>query len=113
VGDFLGLVRVAKAAALIGAGWTICCALLLLGWQTKTWIDDEIWPTLPVSTVVNKVVIGPGVYLTASAEEPKLSLMSTICEVPAIVPLLVALALLIAFYLWLGHTERSYAKDIR
>jgi hypothetical protein len=116
LGGFLGLIRIAQKVALAAAAWTTCCALLLLGWQTKTWLAGEIWPTVQLSTVAQNLGIGQGaIYRPASFDEfeesSALSLMGAISGVPAIVPLLVALVLLIAFYLWLGDAERSFAKD--
>jgi hypothetical protein len=113
LGGFLGLIRIAKKAALAAAAWTTCCALLLLGWQTKTWLAEETWPAVQLSTIVRNLGIGGGaIYLPASVDEfDESGLTDAISGVPAIVPLLVALALLIAFYHWLGHAERSFAKD--
>jgi len=114
LGGFLCLIRIAKKAALAAAAWTTCCALLLLGWQTKTWLAEEIWPTVQLSTIVQNLGIGGGaIYLPASVDEFEESgLTGAISGVPAIVPLLVALAMLIAFYLWLRHAERSLLPRI-
>jgi hypothetical protein len=116
LGSFLSLVRIAKSAALIAAAWTICCAVLLFVWQVKTWKTEGSWPPVRLSTVMQKLGISHGViYLPAGANDPERThapgLMSAVSDVPAIFPLLVALVLLIAFYLWLERVERRYAKD--
>jgi hypothetical protein len=115
LGRFLSLVRIAKLAALIAAAWTVSCAVLLFVWQVKTWPTEGSWPPVRLSAVMQRLGTSRGaIYLPASANDPERThatgLMSAVCDLPAIFPLLVALALLIAFYLWLERVERQHAK---
>jgi hypothetical protein len=54
------------------------------------------------------------IYLTASDEgrsgHPQ-SLMNALSDVPVLIPLLVAAALILVFYLWITRTERHYSTD--
>jgi hypothetical protein len=116
LGRFLTLVRIAKLATLITAAWTVSCAVLLFVWQVKTWPAEGSWPPVRLSAVMQKLGTSRGaIYLPASASDPERTyatgLLSAVSDVPAIFPLLVALALLIAFYLWLERVERQRAKD--
>ena len=113
---FLRLVRFARVAALIAAAETIFCAVFIIGWQAKSWLANGTWPALRLSSVLKKLEIyrGDDIYMTASAGEIERSYLTKLWDallgLPAIVPLLVASALLIAFYLWLTHTQKRYSE---
>jgi hypothetical protein len=92
---FQRVVRFARLTALISAGWTFLCAALLAGWWV--WSGDDY----PVSSVVQ--LLNPDrTYVTASFSEtewtPRESLIDWLLDLPAIVPLLMAAALLVLLY---------------
>jgi hypothetical protein len=113
LGGLLSLIQFAKLATLIAVAWTMLFVVALVSWQVKTWAAEGSWPTVRLSTVIEQLRVSEGAtYFPASVDsvvktEPQ-SVMTLLVEAPAIVPLLVALALFIAFYLWLGHAARSY-----
>jgi hypothetical protein len=100
---FQRVVRFARLAALISAGWTFLCAALLAGWWA--WSGDAY----PVSSIVQ--LLSPDrTYVTAGFGETDWTLKEAVIDwllaVPAIVPLLVALALLVIFYRWLAVIDK-------
>jgi hypothetical protein len=109
---FLRLVRFAKVASLVANAWTIFYAVLIVGWQITSLLREGSWPALPLSSVINKLGYERGaIYATASAHEIESSVVDALLRVPAIVPLLLASALLTAFYLWLASTEKTYSGN--
>ena len=100
---FQRVVRFARLTALICAGWAILCAALLAGWWV--WSGDAY----PVSSIVQ--LLSPDrTYVTASFSETewtlKEALIDWLLDVPAIVPLLMAAALLVIFYRWLSVIDK-------
>jgi hypothetical protein len=113
---FLRLIRVAKVAALAADITTILYAVFIFGWQFVSLLRDGIWPALPLSTVLNKLEYNRGaIYATASASQSQRGYLTDVIEsllrVPVIVPLLLAAALITAFYVWLVHIEEEYSKN--
>jgi hypothetical protein len=111
---FLRLIRFARMTALVADILTIFNAVLIVGWQIIIFLKKGSWPALPLSSVFNKLESGRGaIYTTASASEIERSQLANVVyamlRVPTIVLLLVAVALLTAFYLWLTHTEKRYS----
>lgn len=115
---FLRLVRFAKVTALVADIWTIFCAVLVLGWEMLIFLKEGSWHTLPLSSVFNTTRFSNDeVYSTASIDIIKKDHpVDALLQIPVIVPLLLAAALLTLFYLWLLNIERrcsgnqSYAK---
>jgi hypothetical protein len=111
---FLRLARLAKATTLMAVVYTACCMLALLGWEALTFVTAGTLPALPLSTVMEILGMGQGtIYVPASDDETvqrSATLISSISNLPAAVLLLIALASLIAFYLWLARIERRYTK---
>ena len=112
---FLRLIRFARIAALVADIWTIFYAVLIVGWQTTIFLKDGSWPALPLSSIFNKLNIDHApIYATASTGETEKSQLASILDallrVPAIVPLLLAMVLLTAFYLWLARTEKKVQR---
>ena len=112
---FLRLIRFARIAALVADVWTIFYAVLIVGWQTTIFLKDGSWPALPLSSLFNKLNIDHApIYTTASTGETEksqlASMLDALLRVPAIVPLLLAMVLLTAFYLWLTHTEKKVRR---
>ena len=113
---FLRLIRVAKVAALVADITTIMYAVFIFGWQVVSLLRDGIWPSLPLSSVLNKLEYNRGViYATASAGQNDRSYLTDVIEsllrVPVVVPLLLAASLITAFYVWLAHIEEEYSKN--
>jgi hypothetical protein len=110
---FLQVVKFAKMTALLAAAWTILCAVLIVGWQVTSWIQNGEWEAYRVSSVIISLKNDRNYkYVTASLD--KIETDSTIqqvladwlLDIPAIVPLLIVAALLLAFYLKLSAIEK-------
>ena len=98
--------------ALVADLWTILYVVLIVGWQITSLLREGSWPALPLSSVINKLGYERGaINATASAHEIESSVLDALLRVPAIVPLLLASALLTAFYLWLARTEKRYSGN--
>lgn len=113
---FAFLVRFARVTALLGAAWTACCIVLVVGWELKSWLAGGSWPALQISFIMRRMGNDQGaVYFPASAgkleRHHQLDLVGALLELPAIVPLLIATVLIALFYLWLGRIERGYPAD--
>jgi hypothetical protein len=92
---------------------TILYAALIIGWQITSLLREGSWPTLPLSPIINKLEFNRvAIFATASGGEIESSklpnVIDTTLRVPAIVPLLLAAALLTAFYIWLTDLEKKY-----
>jgi hypothetical protein len=102
--------------ALVADIWTILYAVLIVGWQISSLLREGSWPALPLSSIINKLEFNRGaIYATASAGEIKITQLANVVDamlrVPAIVPLLLAAALLTGFYLWLTGIEKRYSRN--
>jgi hypothetical protein len=102
--------------ALVADLWTILYAVLIVGWQITSLLREGSWPALPLSSIINKLEFNRGaIYATASTGEIERSQLANVIDamlrVPAIVPLLLAAALLTAFYLWLTDIEKQYSGN--
>ena len=102
--------------ALVADLWTILYVVLIVGWQITSLLREGSWPALPLSSIINKLEFNRGaIYATASTGEIERSQLANIIDavlrVPAIVPLLLAAALLTAFYLWLTDIEKQYSGN--
>jgi hypothetical protein len=102
--------------ALVADLWTILYVVLIVGWQITSLLREGSWPALPLSSIINKLEFNRGaIYATASTGEIERSQLANVIDamlrVPAIVPLLLAAALLTAFYLWLTDIEKQYSGN--
>jgi hypothetical protein len=96
-------------AALVADIWTIFYAVLIVSWQTENFLKAGSWAALPLSSIINKLEYNRGaIDATASAGT---NVIDALLRVPAIVPVLLAAALLTAFYLWLARTEKRYSGN--
>ena len=85
------------------------CAVLIVGWQVIYWIHDGVWNVWSVSYVFTSLESNRRVtYVTASSDklDAHQGVVDFLLEIPAIVPLLIAAALLLAFYLRLTIIEK-------
>lgn len=91
---------------------TIFCAFLIVGWQIIIFLRDGSWRALPLSLVFSTP--GGEVYSTAStgriAESWTRNFTDALLEVPIITFLLLAVAFLTGFYLWISSLEKELAK---
>jgi hypothetical protein len=93
-------VKFAKITALLSAGWTFLCAVLIVGLQVTLWLRNGIWETYSLSSVIKASENHQNIkYVTASSDKFETEGMADwVLEIPAMVPLLIALALLLTFY---------------
>ena len=110
---FFRLIRFARMAALIADLWTIAYVFLIVGWQINIFLKEGSWPALSVKSALNTLGRDHHViYATAQTRGDEANHLSNavdaLLQVPAIVPLLLAAALLTAFYKWLKDVERRY-----
>ena len=108
---FLRLIRFAKMATLVAGILTIFEAVLVVSLQVVVFLREGSWHALTVSSVFDNTKTGRGgIYVPASVGEVEKNhqtdVVDALLQVPVIVPLLLAAALLTAFYLWLTHTEK-------
>jgi len=106
----LGFLKFAKVTVLASAVWTIFCATFIFGWQFISWLRYGAWDVFPISSIV---LTGQAIYVTASAEQTRpqqavfQSVIDWLLEIPAIVPLVIASALLFGFYARLSMMEKQ------
>jgi hypothetical protein len=110
------LIRFAKLTVLIANVSTIFCAFLILGWQITIFLRDGSWRALPLSLVFSRHEYNPGeVYSTASIDRIGASqstiFANALLDLPIIMPLLLAAAALLAFYLWISGLEKELTKS--
>ena len=99
--------------ALIADLWTIAYVFLLVSWQISFFLKEGSWPALSVKSALTTLGRDRHViYATAQTRGDEGNHLSNavdaLLQVPAIVPLLLAAALLTAFYKWLKDVERRY-----
>lgn len=94
----VGFIRFARRAVFIVDVMTVLCAVLIVGWR-------EDWRVLPLSLVFKRS--DSEVYSTGSIDRigRATDFADAVLQLPIIVLLLLAIALLTAFYLWLHDTE--------
>jgi hypothetical protein len=104
----LRFIRFAKITVLASAVWTIFCATFIFSWQLISWFRSGSWDFFPISWAVLPIK-----YTTASAGQnsPQPTVLQYVVdqllEIPAIVPLAIASALLFGFYIRLSIMERQ------
>ena len=113
---FLRIIRFSKMAALVADIWTLLYAVFIVGWQITFFVRNGDWPALPLASVINKLESSRvATYATASVGEIQKgqlpNVTDTLLRIPAIVLLLLAAALLTAFYRWLTHIENRYLEN--
>ena len=107
---FLRFLRFARTMALAANIWTIFCAVLIVGWQIIIFFREGSWHALPISFFFSTPEHSRGeIYSTASIDPT--NLVDAVLEIPAILPLLLAVALLTAYYLWLSNTEGRFSGN--
>jgi hypothetical protein len=96
----IGFIRFVRRTVFIVDAMTVLCAVLFVGWY-KNWRD------LPLSFVFDtQKHTDSEVYSTASIDKiASATNFATLLQLPIIVLLLLAVAFLTAFYLWLHDTE--------
>ena len=110
---FQRFVKFAKMTALFSAVWTVLCTATLIGWQAFSGVTDAY----RLSSIVDRLKSNDnGVYSTASLNTSagltiKQQIADWLLEIPAIVPLLVVAAMLLAFHRWLAVIENEVSKN--
>ena len=112
-GRLILIVQLAKATTLVALASTILVLILIVRWETKVAVAEGSWQPAQISAIVGLLGVGEGsTYLSASIEgadaNRSRALIDLIGELPAEGALFLALALLVAFYLWLRRTGRAY-----
>jgi hypothetical protein len=108
----VGFVRFAKLTAVIADVSTVFCAVLIVGWQAIVFLRNGSWPSLPLSLILrapNGEVSSTG-SIDKLAESRAPSFVDALLQVPIVMILLLAVALLTAFYLWLSSLEKELTK---
>jgi hypothetical protein len=107
--------RFAKATTLFSAAWTIICAVFVTGLQISSWLKKGVWDAYPISSVIDRLKTGEAAtYVLASSDILDAELINSqvltnwLLRIPAIVPLLIASALLISFYMLIAVIEKRY-----
>ena len=106
---FQRLVRFAKTTALLSAVWTILCAVLIVGWQVVSWLQNGVWEPYSLSSIIKGLQGNQDItYATASANKSVTGgITDWLLEIPAILPFLIASTLLLTFYTWLATIEKK------
>jgi len=87
-------------------------AVSILGWQTVSFVKTGSWLSLPLSSFIGDAGIEGGkIYEAASFHGVDATMMNEVLRVPAIIPLLLASALLTAFHFWLTGISRRYSSN--
>jgi hypothetical protein len=105
----------AKTTTLFSAALTIMCSVFLTGGQMASWLKNGVWDAYPISAVINRLKTGESAtYMMASSDILDAELINNqvitnwLLRIPAIAPLLIASALLIAFYMLITVIENKY-----
>src|SRR5262245_41049958 len=112
------LLKFARATALLSAAWTILIAVLLVGRQVSSWFQTGDWEEYPLSWAINDLKrTQDSTYTTASANGDATELTTAqemlgwLLDIPAVVPLLVAAALLLVLYVRLAtFGQRPFSR---
>jgi hypothetical protein len=96
-------IRFTKIVVLIADIWTLACLALVVGWQGFIFYREGSWQTLPLSLVFStQEYIDGDVHSTGSIGRGG---AINFADVPITTVLLLAVAFLTTFYLWLYKTE--------
>src|SRR5262245_771047 len=105
------LVKFTKATVIIAFVWTGLCAAVLTAHQTIVYLQTGEWDAFPISSVLGDR--GNVTYTIASSkkiESDRLNVAKILdhsIEIPAIVPLLIALLALLLFWAYLSRIEKE------
>lgn len=105
------LIRFTKATVIIAFAWTGLCAAVLTAHQTILYLQTGEWDAFPISSVLRDR--GDVTYTIASSkkiESDRLNvdkILDRALEIPAIVPLLIALLALLLFWAYLSRIEKE------
>lgn len=94
------MIRVVSVVALLGSAWTLFCGGLIFAAQISGLPDDA--QDFSVRSTLAKLSLGGAVYNTAS-ETVRVGPLQHFLDLPVFIPLLIAAALQLAFYVWLQH----------
>ena len=104
------VVKLTKVTALLSAGWTILCAVMIIGWQVSSGVEDSS----RLSSIVKILKSDQkSTYVTANSTEYTGALTTNqvmidwLLQIPALVPLVIVAALLLLFYRRLAVIEKG------
>jgi hypothetical protein len=100
------MIRSASIAALIASACTFVCVGLILAAQITDELSGESATDYSIGSIFAKLTNQGAVYTTAS-EPVRVSLLQPLLDLPVVIPLSAAAALLVALYLWLRRIEIS------
>jgi len=106
----LRFIKFAKATVLASAVWTVFCASSIFSWQLVSWLRYGAWDGFSISTLM---ATSRPLYEMASADQISTqrvlfpAVIDWMLGLPAILPLVIASALLFAFYARLTTMEKQ------
>jgi hypothetical protein len=112
VADYLPFVRIVKITAIIAGILTGICILFIAAWQIVSFMDQGIWPTLTISSVLGILKQNYGHTMQATRGIGGLhfdGIEDQLLELPVVAPLTIAGGLVLALYLPLQRIEKRYA----
>jgi hypothetical protein len=95
---------------MLSGALTSLCAVMLFGCQVTAWLNTGEWTTYRLSSAIeNTKGAQDTTYVTASIGKTDMTITQQVIDwllgIPAIVPLLIALALHVALYIYLTKME--------
>jgi hypothetical protein len=107
------VVKFTKLSAITSACLTGLVAAIIIGWQIAAWIWTATWISVSAGNILERADINiPRRYvLSSSTGDPRRGLDSQaiiegFLDLPAVVPLMVIVAVLVCLYLALARAER-------
>jgi len=105
------LIKFTKATVIIAFAWTGLCAAVLTAHQTIVYLQTGEWDAFPISSFLRDR--GHVTYTVASSKKIESDrfdvdkILDRLLEIPAIVPLLIALLALLLFWAHLSRIEKD------
>ena len=108
------ITAIARVAVGLAAAAMALCVAAICTLQAILWLNTRAWSPITLSQIFALAgTDAPKIYVTASDESRKsgwfdpLAALQWLLDAPAVVSLLVALALLVTLYVWLTSVQRS------
>ena len=107
------LVRITNITALVAALWTSGCAAALVAGQVINWLQNGKWNAYALSSfVIGQRDITGTIASKLNTDRANDQILDWVLRVPAILPLLIAIIALIAFWRRLSKIERTDALEL-
>ena len=105
------LIKFTKATVIIAFAWTGLCAAVLTAHQTIVYLQTGEWDGYPISSVIrsrDNVTYTMASSRKIDADHSSVNqIFDWVLEIPAIVPLLIALLALLLFWAHLSRVEKE------